>query len=238
MLLGAINFGLHFTAMRQRSLKVYWQNPECITYIYLWLFIVFIVILTLIFHHAYQHISDDIVKGITNTTSLMATAGYTDGNFGAWPTFVPYLIMFMALIGGCTGSTAGGLKIMRLNIIGKQAHREWLRLLHPKAIFRVKFGKYALPEQVVQAVLGFVGIYIAIYVILLMMTLATGTDITTAYGALSACITNAGAGIGNVSSTFDTLNLGSKWLMIFAMLAGRLEFITILVLFTPAFWRK
>jgi trk system potassium uptake protein TrkH len=238
MLLSAINFGLHFSVLQSRSLKTYWRNTEFRTYISLWLCAVTIVISVLIYHHTYQHISTDIIRGLTNTTSLMATAGYTDGNFGMWPTFVPYLIMFMALIGGCAGSTAGGLKIIRLVVMAKQARRELLRLLHPKAIFSLRFGGNSLPEQIVQAVLGFVAIYIVIYAALLMLTLATGTDITTAYGALSACITNAGAGIGKVSSNFDTLNTASKWIMIVAMFAGRLEFLTILILFTPSFWRR
>ena len=127
---------------------------------------------------------------------------------------------------------------MRLAIMSKQARRELLRLLHPKAIFSVKLGKQTVPEQVIQAILGFVAIYITVYVVLLMATMATGTDFTTAYGALSACITNAGAGIGKVAANFDTLNLGSKWLMIVAMISGRLEFLTVLVLFIPAFWRR
>jgi len=238
MLLGAINFGLHFNALHQRSLKTYWRNSEVRTYLGLLLCVITIIVATLIHNHTYPNVSDDIIKGITNTTSLAATAGYTDEAFGMWPTFIPYLIMLMALIGGCAGSTAGGLKIIRLVIMFKQLKREFLRLLHPKAIVSIKLDEHILPEQIVQAVLGFIAIYGIIYIILLMLTLATGTDITTAYGALSACITNAGAGIGKVSENFDTLNTMSKWLMIFAMLAGRLEFLTIFVLFTPAFWRR
>lgn len=238
MLLGAINFGLHFLVVQQRNLKTYWRNPECRTYLKLWIAIIILIIAVLTFHNTYNSLTETIVKSITNTTSLMATAGYTDGNFGLWPTFIPYLIMFMALVGGCAGSTAGGLKIIRLSIMAKQAKRELLRILHPSAVFSVKLGELSVPEEVIQSVLGFVAVYVVVYVILLMATLATGTDITTAYGALSACITNAGAGIGKVSENFDTLNVASKWLMIFAMLAGRLEFLTILVLFSPSFWRK
>jgi trk system potassium uptake protein TrkH len=238
MLLGAINFSLHFAAIQQRSLKAYWNNSEFRTYIGLLAFVIIVIMVTLIFYHTFDNKSDIIIKSIVNVTSLATTCGYTDGSFGTWPTFIPYLIMLMALIGGCTGSTAGGLKIIRLLIMVKQAKRELLKLLHPSAIFTIKFGEHTLPEQTIQAVLGFVAIYIAIYIVLLMLTLASGTDITTAYGALSACITNAGAGIGKVSENFDTLNEMSKWIMIFAMLAGRLEFLTILVLFTPSFWKK
>ncbi len=238
MLLSAMNFGLHFSVVQSRSLKTYWRNTEFRAFIGVWIFAITIVSGALIHHHTYSHISDDIIRGITNTTSLMATAGYTDGSFGVWPTFVPYFIMFMALVGGCAGSTAGGLKIIRLVVMAKQARRELLRLLHPKAIFSLRFGGNPLPEQIVQAVLGFVAVYIIVYVTLLMLTMATGTDITTAYGSLSACITNAGAGIGRVSDNFDTLNTASKWLMIVAMIVGRLEFLTVLVLFTPSFWKK
>ena len=238
MFLGAVNFGLHFAAVRYRSLKTYWHDAEFRVYISVLIAAIIVVVSTLICYHTYPSIKDDIVRGITNTTSLAATAGYSDGNFGAWPTFVPFLIMLLALIGGSTGSTAGGLKMMRLALLAKQAKYELFKLLHPKAIFSIKLGERPLPEQIVQAVGGFVGIYLAVYILLLMLTLATGTDITTAYGALSACITNAGAGIGKVSENFDALNIGSKWLMIIAMIAGRLEFLTILVLFTPSFWRK
>lgn len=238
MLTGAVNFGLHFAVVQSRNLKLYFKDIEFRSYIFLWLTAVVIVIVTLLYHHTYQNPVDAIVKGITNTTSLAATAGYSDGDFGAWPTFVPYLIMLMALIGGCAGSTAGGLKIIRLNLMIKQSMRELRKLLHPKAIYSIKFGEQILPEYIIQAMWGYIAIYIGVYIVLFMATMATGTDVTTAYGALSACITNAGAGIGKVSLTFDTLNVTSKWIMIFAMIAGRLELLTLLVLFTPAFWRR
>ena len=238
MTLAALNFGLHFAALQNRSLKGYWKDVEFRVFIGIIAVITIIVTINLIAHHVYKNPLLALLHGWLATTSLETTTGFTDGNFAAWPTFVPYLLMFAPIIGGCAASTAGGMKIIRFTLLFKQAKRELMRLLHPQAVITLKLGKQSLSEQVIQSIWGFIAVYFALYVVLLLLLLATGLDFTTAYGTLSSCFTNAGAGIGKIAPSYDVLNTTSKWLMIFAMLAGRLEFLTILVLFTPSFWRR
>lgn len=238
MLLAATNFGLHFAAIQGRSIKCYFKNTEFRVFIIIVAVITIVVMITLLSHNVYKNLGVAFVHAFLTTVSMESTTGYTDGNFSMWPTFVPFLLMFAAIIGGCAASTAGGMKVVRFTLLLKHAKSEFMRLLHPKAVISIKLGERTLSEQIIYSIWGFIAVYFGLYVILFFMLLATGLDVTTTYGTLSACITNAGAGIGKIDVTFDVLNTTSKWLMIFAMLAGRLEFLTILILFTPSFWKK
>jgi trk system potassium uptake protein TrkH len=147
-------------------------------------------------------------------------------------------MMFIALIGGCAGSTSGGLKVMRILLLQKQGSREMKRLLHPKGVFTIKFDQKVLPESVIQSVCGFIIIYILLFVVLLLILLWEGLDFTTAFGAIAACLSNTGTGIGKLAHGFDNLSHLSKVVIIMGMLAGRLEIFTLLVLFTPTFWKR
>lgn len=237
MILGGTSFGLHFIAFRKRSLSYYWQDEEFRTFIYLLLGASLITFIMLFIHHIYLEQHQAIIHSIFNVVSFVTTTGFTAAPFGQWPTFVPVFIILAALIGGCGGSTAGGIKIIRLLMLSKQGLNEIKRLLHPHAVLTIKLGRQILPNHVLQAMWSFIAIFLFFYVVLLLALLATGLDLRTAIGASTAGLANAGAGIGEVANGFGQLNSIAKVLMIVAMLAGRLEIFTLLVLFTPAFWR-
>jgi len=237
MLAGATNFALHFNFLRQRRLSVYYKDPELKAYALLLLSVTVVIVIMLIAYRRYDY-THSVVNSLFTVVSVATTTGLTTSNFSLWPTFVPYLIMVMAMIGGCGGSTSGGIKVMRTLLLKEQGKRELKRLVHPQAVISIKFGGEILPEQVVQSIWGFVSVFITLFFILLMGLLATGLGLKTAFGALASCIANTGAAIGSVSSNFEHIPAVSKWILIFAMIAGRLEIFTLLVLFTPSYWRR
>ena len=146
--------------------------------------------------------------------------------------------MLLAILGGCAASTGGGIKMIRGLLLFKQSRREMHRLIHPNAIMTIKFGKNVLPEPIIQAMWGFLGAFIALFLLLVLLLMADGLALDSAFGATTAALANAGAAIGDVAEQMGTLSATSKWILVFAMLAGRLEIFTLLVLFTPSFWSK
>jgi trk system potassium uptake protein TrkH len=146
--------------------------------------------------------------------------------------------MIAAVIGGCGGSTSGGIKVIRAVISVKQSLIEVKRLIHPHSVLTLKLGKNTLPTNLAQAVWSFVTVFLALTILFTILLLSQGLDLRTAYSAVIASIANAGAALGDVSSNFESLNHFSKWVLVIAMLAGRLEIFTLLVLLTPSFWRK
>ena len=155
-----------------------------------------------------------------------------------WPSFAPILIMFLAIAGGCAASTSGGIKIIRFLLLFKGTKREIVHLIHPNAIYNIKIGEHTLSRQVLQSMWAFISIFTALFVFFTLALLAFGNDLLTSFSAVTATLANAGAGLGKVSHNFATLNLPSKWLLMFAMLLGRLVIFSLLVLFTPSFWQK
>jgi len=238
MFIGGINFALHYTFIRHRSIKSYWRDVEFKAFFYTLATTTLIVTGTLLVYDVYSDFWHALAQSLFAVVSLGTTTGFVAGNFSTWPTFIPYLIMMVAIIGGCAGSTSGGVKVMRVLLLKKQASRELKRLLHPRAALTIKFSDQILPEQVIQAIWAFVAVFIALFVVMLLLLLATGLDFTTAFGAVAACLSNAGASIGNVSSSFADVSTFGKWVLIVAMLAGRLEIFTLLILFTPEFWQR
>lgn len=238
MLLGATNFSLHFTALKRKRLRVYWNDHEFRAMIYLILAVVVVCSITLIYYNHYGSPNAAIIKALFDTTSLITTTGFVAGHFANWPTFIPYLLLFVALIGGCGGSTSGGIKVIRAMLTFKQGGLEIKRLIHPRSIVMLKLGNTSISPDLVQAIWGFIALFISVTVLCILLLLAQGVDITTAIGASIASIANAGAGIGGVANNFEPLNDTSKWILIVTMLAGRLEIFTLLVLITPSFWRK
>ncbi len=236
MLLGGTNFALHFQLLRQRSPLVYFRDPEFRFYIFVYFVASIIIILTLSMYN-YPHFGRNVLNAVFSVVSIGTTTGLTTTNFNLWPTFLPFLIMFVALIGGCAGSTSGGIKMVRVLVLREQTRREFYRLIHPKAVFSVKLGKQDVPEKTIQAVWGFVTVFMVLYVVLLLGLLATGLDIRTAFGAVTASLSNTGVGIGGVFVGFESLGDPAKWICIFSMIVGRLEIFTIMVLFLPSYWR-
>lgn len=238
MLLGGTNFALHFLAFKNRSLKHYWQDEEFRYYLGFLLIISLIVTISLVTYGFFTANPHALIKSLFNIISLATTTGFISAPFSTWPTYVPILIMLMAIIGGCAASTSGGIKVLRALLLFKQSKREMARLLHPHAIIPIKFGNHILPEPILQSMWGFLSVFIALFLLLMIVFMALGNDFITSFSAITATLANAGAGMGNISVSFANLNLPSKWLLIFSMLAGRLEIFSLLILFSRQFWRK
>jgi len=237
MLLSAANFSLHFMAWRNLSLSTYRMDSEFKMYGLIMVVLTIITVAYLFFMNIYGF-SESFFLGLFQVVSIATTAGFTTANYSHWPTFLPVLLLFASFIGGCAGSTGGGMKVIRFLLLFKQGWREVGRLVHPSARIVIKLNKKRVERDVVQAVWGFFSIYIAIFVVFMLLLMATGMDQVSAFSAVAATLNNLGPGLGDVAANFKDINDLSKWLLCLAMLMGRLEIFTLLVVLTPMFWRK
>lgn len=238
MFIAGINFALHFTAWQRRTGRQYLLDPEFLFYSFILITISIVTVFVLYFSEVYVSASESVMKGIFQVVSIATTTGFTTADFSSWPLFLPYLLLYAAIIGACAGSTGGGMKMIRILLIFKQGFREVQRLIHPKAIIPIKLGGNVVSDRVIEAVWGFFAVYVMAFMVMLLALLATGLDIITAFSAVGACINNLGPGLADVAETYGHLPVMAKWILCFAMLLGRLEVFTLLVLFTPMFWRR
>jgi trk system potassium uptake protein len=167
----------------------------------------------------------------------LTTAGFAS-DFNTWPSFLPYMLFLLAFLGGCASSTGGGMKMIRLLLLYKQGVREIHRLIHPNAVIPIKVGRRTVQNRVVEAVWGFFAMYVVMYIAMFLLLLVTGLDLPTSFSAVGASITNLGPGMGDVAENYGSISDPAKWILCFGMLFGRLEVFTLLVLFTPMFWRR
>ena len=237
MFAAGINFSLHFFAFRHIEIKHYGTDPEFRAYVLMLMVVSIIVIAALYLTGTYADLADSLIHGLFQAVSIATTTGFTTANFSAWPGALPAVLIFASFVGGSAGSTAGGIKVIRWLLIFKQGFREIVRLVHPSAEIPVKLGNNPVPSRVVDAVWGFFSIYIIVFGIMLLLMMTMGLDQVTAFSAVAATLNNLGPGLGDVANGFMTLDDKAKWLAITGMLLGRLEIFTLLVLFTPTFWR-
>jgi len=238
MFLGGVNFALHFVAWRSKDTRGYLSDPQFRAYVGVSLALVVIVTAYLMATHTYGSPGQAFRYGALQAMSMLTTTGYVTADFATWPGALPVLLMLATFIGGCAGSAAGGIKVIRWQLVVEQGQSEMLRLLHPSAVLPVKFADRVVPGPVLGAVTGFFAIYLVLFGLMMLLLMATGLDQVTAWSAIAACINNAGPGLGRVAANFRSVSIAAQWVCIFAMLVGRLEVFTLLVLFTPAFWRR
>jgi len=236
MLIGGVSFALHFFVWRKKSIVQYFADDEFRFYI-TWLIIGSVITVAYLASSKTFSFQDSFFLGIFNFVSTMTTAGFAN-NFSSFPSFLPYLIFLFAFVGGCASSTGGGLKSIRVLLLYKQGMREIHRLIHPNAVISVKVGKITVPDRVIEAVWGFFAMYVVSFAAMFIVLMATGLDLRTAFLAVGACITNLGPGMGDAALHYGDINGPAKWVLCFAMLLGRLEVFTLLVILTPAFWRR
>jgi len=236
MLIASINFGLHFLAWRRRSLMIYRRDSETRFYVTAVSLCMAITIYCLIEWNIHGH-RESILHGIFQVLSIITTTGFSTENLGTWPVALPIMAIFFSCMGGCVGSTTGGIKAMRVMLIFKQGMRELKQLVHPQAIIPLKVGGRRVEATVVSAVWSFFAIYMTTFIVLMILLMLTGIDFTTSFSAVAATLNNLGLGIAGVSAGFGELSEPTKAILCFAMLLGRLEIFTLMVLFTPAFWR-
>ena len=237
MLVSGVNFALHFLAWNRRSLVGYWHDSEFRFYLTLMATTTTLVCLGLYFTGTYADWSESFLQGLFHTVSIATTTGFSTASFYDWPIFLGILLIFSSFVGGCAGSTGGGIKVIRFLLLIKQGLREIDRLIHPNAQIPVRVGGRTVNHRVVDAVWGFFSLYVACFTLMYLALAATGLDLTTAFTAVAAAINNLGPGLGEVGASFATISPTAKWILCFAMLLGRLEVFTLLVLLTPAFWR-
>jgi trk system potassium uptake protein TrkH len=241
MFIAGINFALHFLAWRGRSLRSYVNDPEFMAYVRILTTLAVIVVIYLFWRHEEFRpdagVFETVRAGLFQTVSIATTTGFTTDNFARWPGALPVLLVFSSFIGGCAGSTAGGMKVVRWTLMYRQGLREFQRLVHPNAEIPVKLGTKAVNPRVVDSVWGFFAVYVVVFTVLLLIMMATGLDQVTAFSAVAASLNNLGPGLGEVASGFAGVSDIAKWASVCAMLLGRLEIFTLLVLVTPMFWR-
>ncbi len=238
MLLSSLNFALHFNAIRSQKIGVYLRDSETRAYALVLAVVFLICLLTLIVFGVFDALSDSVLHSLVQVVSIGTTTGFTTTSFSLWPLFLPVLLILLSSAGGCAGSTAGGIKMIRMVLLFKQGAREISRLVHPSALIAIKLNGRPVADNVINAVWGFLALYLFSYVLLLLLMLATGSDMLTAFSAVSACLNNLGPGLGAVAHNYGDISGFGKAVLIFAMLLGRLELYTLLVLFTPAFWKN
>ena len=240
MVLAGFNFSLHFVAWRRRTLRVYLADTEAKAYALALLVACLVVAAVLMLHEVYPDWSTALRYAAFNVVSVATTTGYASTDYGQWPTFAPVLMLFLCGFTSSAGSTGGGIKMIRSVILMKQALREFTRILHPRVINPVHVDGRVIENNVVFAVLAFMLVYGASITGCTMLLLLSGLDVISAFSAVVASINNLGPGLNQVgpATNFGSLMDFELWVCTFAMLIGRLELFAVLVLFTPAFWRK
>ena len=236
MAISGINFALHYLAWTKKRIFHYFYDSEVKLYLSLLASTALITYLTLYFS---ENIYDEmIVDSVFQAVSIGTTTGFLTSNYSNWPLFVPIMLLIAAFIGACAGSTGGGIKVIRALILIRQGSSEITKLIHPNAVVTIKFGKKSLDPRVSESVWGFFAVYVATFLIILMFLLSQSNDFLTAFSAVGATLNNLGPGLGAVSENYKEITDGSKLALCIAMLLGRLEIFTLLLLFTPAFWRN
>ena len=238
MFLSGINFALHFVAWRRFSLRAYLADAEFKTYATVLGAVAVLTSGFLYLSETFPSAGRALLHGVFQAVSIGTTTGFTTADYAAWPSFLPVLLLFSSFIGGCAGSTGGGMKVIRFLLLLKQGMREIQRLVHPSAIIPIRVGHKPMSYRVIDAVWGFFATYVAVFAIMLLVLMLTGLDQVSAFSAVAACLNNLGPGLGEVGPHYAGLSDFAKALLCFAMLLGRLEIFTLLVLLTPAFWRR
>lgn len=238
MILSGVNFSLHFIAWRSRNLLCYLRDSEVKVYLSILAVVCAVTCLVLIGNNVFDSTGDAVLHGAFQVISAGTTTGYTTVGFAWWPTFLPVMLILLACVGGCAGSTAGGMKVIRMILLYKQGRREIAKLVHPNALIPIKLGGKKVPDHVINAVWGFFALFVLSYVLFALMLTATGVDLVTAFSAVTATLTNLGPGLGEVANNYAKLDNNGKWILSFTMLLGRLELFTLLVLFSRTFWRS
>lgn len=239
MLFATLNFATHFQAWRSASLRAYWQDSEAKAVLAVIAVATLLVSVYIWFVGVYPDYLQALRYTAFNLVSIATTTGYANTDYGQWPVFAPLVFLLLSCIASSSGSTGGGIKMIRVLILFKQSRSEMFALMHPNAVNVVKLGGRPIPPKVVTAVVGFIHLYSISVISLTFLLLASGLDFMSAFSAIIASINNTGPGLNLVgpATNYGALSDFQTWVCTFAMLLGRLEIFTVFVLFTPSFWR-
>ena len=234
MLLSAFSFTLHYFAVFKKKPLKYFYDPE-IRFFMSILAIIFIICAMISNISTY---GPNLRELAFHSVSMLTTTGFSISNSSEWPFSISFILLIGAFIGACAGSVGGGVKSWRVLIMINHAHKNLMRIIHPNSVISLKIGTKNVNDEVATSVWGFFSIYIISFIILLLFVLITGVDFESAFSAVGACLNNLGPGLGIVSENYANINSASKGILAFAMLLGRLEIFTLLVILTPMFWSK
>ena len=238
MFFSGASFALHFTFFRGRDPRVYMREPEFLSYFALLAGIIVFATFYLWLDGEYDSLATSLRFASFQVVSLHTGTGYTTASFATWPGALPALLLLLTFVGGCAGSTTGGMKVIRWLLVYRQGMAELKQLVHPSAEIPVKLAGKLVPQRVINGVAGFFAIYFIMFGIMMLLLMTFGLDQVTAWSAVAASLNNVGPGLGEVAAHFRDIPAAAKWVCIVAMLAGRLEIFTLVLLLTPEFWRR
>jgi len=240
MLLSGVPLLLYFVIWRSRSVAVLWRNLEVRSFYLVLAGSTLLITVYLIANQTFASPWQALRHSAFHVVSIATTTGYSSYDYAQWPLFAPLLMILLGCFATCAGSTGGGIKMVRLLLMLKQARRELVRIVHPSVVNPVVLGGQAVSDRVMQSVIAYMMVYGGSLVVLTMVLLFSGLDVVTAFTAVVACINNIGPGLGDVGPAvnYSSLTGFQTWVCTFAMLLGRLELLSVVVLFTPAFWRR
>lgn len=239
MFLAGVNFSLHYMVLSGKW-RAYGRDDECRFYGLVMLVATLLVLGALLLSGSGIAVSKAIRDAAFQVVSIGTTTGYGTADYVLWPPLTHAVLLILMCIGGCAGSTGGGVKMVRVLLLLKHAHVEMKKLLHPRAVYTLWFNGRSLPKSLPTHVLGFFQLFMAVFLFGVLALTAAGRDIVTAVGAVAATLGNIGPGLGDVGPTcnFAFLGAAEKWLLSLFMLVGRLELYTVLVLLLPSTWRR
>ena len=238
MILAGANFALHYLALSRRSLQPYSRNGEFRAYAMVLAAVGAVCVGYLWITSFYSDPLEAARHGLFQTVSIATTTGFTTTGYDHWPAFVSTLLLLSSFIGGCVGSTGGGMKVIRFLLMVKHSGKELYRIIHPTVQVTVRVGDRVMTQSALQSVWGFFAAYITTFTVLFLLLMMTGLDQVSAFSAVGATLNNLGPGLGEVSQNYASVSDFGKWLLCVSMVFGRLEVFTLLVILTPAFWRR
>lgn len=238
MFIAGINFALHFRVLRGDT-KLFFKNTEFLFYLGLTIFSIAIISGLLLWHGNYTTILDGIRYSSFQTVSILTTTGFASADYELWPLATQFILFLLMFIGGCAGSTAGGIKNMRIVILLRNGAAEMRKLIHPKAVVPIRFNEKIVPPEIISNILAFFVLFISTFVGATVIMTVMGLDIVTAMGAVIASLSNIGPGLGGVGpmDNYSHIPIVGKWVLSFCMIIGRLELFTVLVIFTRVYWK-
>jgi trk system potassium uptake protein TrkH len=240
MMIAVLNFATHFLAIRNKSLSVYRHDPEASPTLVIILGSCVGIAYFLWYQDVYPSFWTALRHASFNLVSIATSSGFASVDYAQWPIFAPLWMMLLTATVASAGSTGGGIKMIRTLVLVKQAGREFIKLLHPNAVNPMKIGGQVIANNIVFSVLGFIFLYFMVLATLTFVLLISGLDFISAFTAVLASVNNCGPGLGVVgpASNYQGLTDFQTWVCTFGMLIGRLEIFTVLILFTPQFWRR
>ena len=240
MLLAGVNFALYFVAWRQRSFGILWRDIEWRAFAVVLLVAVGLIVFVLMASDRHADPLQTLRRTAFHVVSVATTTGYASYDYAQWPVFAPLLMILLGCFATSAGSTGGGIKMIRMLLLLKQARRELVRIVHPNVVNPVVLGGGTVSARVMQSVIAYMMLYGATLVGLTMLLLFSGLDVLTAFTAVVACVNNIGPGLGEVGPAVNYGGLSDfqTWVCTLAMMLGRLELLSLFVLLTPEFWRR